>query len=109
MKDTIHQYISQCYNCQINKIEHTQKPGLLPNGPWQSIGMDFITGLPKSKGKDIILVVVDRFTKYGHFIPLSHPFTAAEVAQVFIDNVYKLHGLPLNIITDRDPVFTSQF
>jgi hypothetical protein len=102
MKDTIHQYISQCYNCQINKIEHTQKPG-------QSIGMDFITGLPKSKGKDIILVVVDRFTKYGHFIPLSHPFTAAEVAQVFIDNVYKLHGLPLNIITDRDPVFTSQF
>nr|GEV97757.1 reverse transcriptase [Tanacetum cinerariifolium] len=68
----------------------------------KEISMDFIEGLPSSNGKSAIFVVVDRLSKYAHFIPLSHPFTAAQIAQIFLDNVYKLHGLPQVIFSDRD-------
>lgn len=71
--------------------------------------MDFITGLPNSHGKDAILVIVDRMSKYAHFIALSHPYTAVSVAQLFLDQFYRLHGLPKSIISDRDPIFLSQF
>lgn len=70
--------------------------------------MDFIEGLPKSDEKDSILVVVDRLTKYGHFIALTHPYTAIEVARAFFDTVYRLHGLLEIIVSDRDRIFTSQ-
>lgn len=70
--------------------------------------MDFIEALPKSEGKDTVLVVIDRLTKYAHFISLTHPFTAAHVVRAFLDTVYKLHGLPRTILTDRENVFTSQ-
>jgi transposase InsO family protein len=71
--------------------------------------MDFISELPKSENKDVNMVVIDKFTKYAHFIALSHPITVIEVARVFLENVYRLHGLPVKIITDRDPIFTSLF
>lgn len=70
--------------------------------------MDFIEGLPKSFGKDTILVVVDKLTKYCHLVALSHPYTAPTVAQSVLDNVVKLHGVPNAIIFDRDPVFVSK-
>lgn len=70
--------------------------------------MDFIEGLPKSRGKYVILVVVDRFTKYAHFLPLSHPFNVHQVTKLFMDNIHKLHGFPKVIVTDRDRVFTSK-
>ncbi|GJV16200.1 retrotransposable element Tf2 [Tanacetum coccineum] len=73
------------------------------------VSMDFIMGLPKSQGKTIIFVVVDRLSKYAHFMALSHPYTASSVAQVFLDFVYKLHGLPSSIISDRVVVFLSNF
>lgn len=79
----------------------------VPDAAWQVITMDFEEGLPKSNGMNCILVVVDKFSKYSHFLPLKCPFTALVVARLFIDNIYKLHGMPAVIISDRDRVFTS--
>ena len=76
---------------------------------WTQVSMDFVEGLPVSGGKDVIFVVVDRPTKYAHFIRLKHPYTTTIVAQAYVDCVFKLHGLPTVIISDRDPIFTSQF
>jgi hypothetical protein len=70
--------------------------------------MDFIEVLPKSQGFDTILVVIDKFSKYDHFIPLSHPYTALTIAQQYFQTVYKLHGMPEAIISDRDRIFTSK-
>jgi hypothetical protein len=71
--------------------------------------MDFIEGLPPSQGTMVILVVVDRFSKYGHFLPLSHPYTASTVATLFFTNIFKLHGMPQTIVSDHDPIFTNTF
>lgn len=70
--------------------------------------MDFIEELSKSKGKDSIFVVIDRLPKYGHFIALTHLYTAKEMARAFFDVIYRLHRLPKVIVSDRDRVFTSQ-
>jgi hypothetical protein len=71
--------------------------------------MDFVEGLPKVAGKSVILTVVDRLSKYAHFIPLGHPYTTESVARVFFGEIVRLHGLPESIVSDRDPVFTSAF
>lgn len=114
LKNDITKLVKECEICHRNKIEHVPSPGLLqpiplPKNAWEVISMDFVEGLPKSKGKDTILVIVDRLTKYCHIIPLSHPFTAATVAQEVLNHVIKLHGTPSAIISDRDPIFVSNF
>lgn len=106
-------YVRQCVTCQRSKYDSSAYHGLLqplqiPSTFWASISMYFIDGLPKSKGKITILVVVDRLTKYGHFLALSHPYTPTFVAHVFLDYIFKLHGMPENIINDRSPVFVSK-
>ena len=71
--------------------------------------MDFIKGLPLLNGKQAIFVVVDRLSKVAHYIPLSHPYTANTVAQAFMDHVFKLHGFPSSITSDRDSIFLNKF
>ena len=71
--------------------------------------MYFITGLPKSEGKSVIMVIIDRLTKYAHFCALSHPFKASTVATAFVETVQKLHGIPKIIVSDRDPIFIGHF
>ena len=70
------------------------QPLPIPTAIWEDISIDFIEGLPKSKGKDTILVVVDRLSKYAHFLALSHPCSAAVVAQLYFEHIFELHGLP---------------
>ena len=82
MRTMVHSFVSSCLTCQQAKPDRAKYPGLLqplpvPEGAWQIISMDFVEGLPKSGSSDTILVVVDKFSKYSHFIPLAHPFTAA--------------------------------
>ncbi|XP_026451403.1 uncharacterized protein LOC113351675 [Papaver somniferum] len=90
-------------------MEVVMAPLPIPEQAWEHISMDFILGLPKSKGREVILVIVDKFTKFRHFIALIHPYTAASVAKVFIDTVFKLYGLPKSIVSDRYVVFVRNF
>jgi hypothetical protein len=114
MKQDVESFVKQCQICQQAKHENSNPARLLqplpvPQGAWQDITIDFIEGLPKSETYDTILVVVDRFSKYAHFIPLKHPFTASTISQAVFDNVVKLHGLPKSIVSDTDKIFTSHF
>jgi hypothetical protein len=112
MKQDVEESIKQCAVCQQAKHEHTHPAGLLqplpiPAGAWQDISLDFIEGLPVSGNSNAILVVVDRFTKFAHFLPIKHPFTAHQIAHLLLDSVVKLHGLPKSIVSDRDRIFMS--
>jgi transposase InsO family protein len=112
LKKTVKDYVTSCSICQQVKSDRAKYPGLLQPLPvlehaWQVVSLDFIEGLPRSGNADCILVVVDTFSKYAHFIGLLHPFTALKVAQIFIAHVYKLHGLPKALVSDRDRIFTS--
>jgi transposase InsO family protein len=114
LKQVVQDYVATCSVCAQAKSEHCKLPGLLqplpvPPATWHTISLDFIEGLPKSKGFDTILVVIDKLTKYAHFLCLAHPYTATTVATTFLNNIYKLHGMPTIIISDRDRIFTSAF
>jgi hypothetical protein len=106
--------VEECDVCQHNKGETVKVPSTLQPlsiSPdiWKDISMNFIDGLPKSGNKLVIIVVVDRLSKYAHFCNLQHPFTASIVAHFFMDHVLKLHGMPHSIVFYRDPTFTSNF
>ena len=81
----------------------------IPTTPWTDVSLDFVEGLPKSQGYEVTLVVVDRLTKYSHFVPISHPYSAAKVASLYMHNIFKLYGLLASIVSDRDATFTSLF
>jgi len=82
-------------------------PNSIPEKPWVHISADFITKLPLAQGYDSILVVVDRLTKMVHFILTTEKTSAEGLARLFRDNVWKLHGLPESIISDREPQFMA--
>eukprot|EP00253_Pinus_taeda_P017239 PITA_17239 len=115
MKKDVVEYLARCLECQQVKAEHQHPAGLLqpipiPEWKWETITMDFITGLPKSKrSNDSIMVVVDKLSKSAHFIPVQSTYRAAQIANIFMQNIFKLHGLPKVIISDRDVKFTSAF
>lgn len=113
MRKDIFHFVRNCTVCLQAKPDRARYPGLLEPLPvldsaWEIISLDFVEGLPMSDNTNAILVVVDKYTKFAHFMALKHPFTAASVARLFLDHVYQLHGLPKSIISDRDRIFTSR-
>ena len=113
LKFDIQNFLAECLVFQQNKVEAIKTSDLqhlsIPSQLWEDISMDLIIGLPKSEGKSVIMVVVDRITKYAHFCALCHPFKANTVATTFMETIQKLHGNPKIIVSDRDPIFTGNF
>ena len=114
MRPAAEEYALACPDCQQLKPRNTLKPGLLQSLPiperiWTDLSMDFIAGLPEVRGCDSVYVIVDRLSKYAHFIPCSSSITVEGVTQLFRTHVWKLHGFPRSIITDRDPKIVSSF
>lgn len=114
MKASVKDFVDSCSAYAQAKPDRSRYPSLLsplpiPTESWQMILMDFVEGLPRSGSANCLMVVVDRFSKFAHFIPLLHPFIAQQVAQKFLDHVYRLHGMPTHIVSDRDRIFTSTF
>ncbi|XP_022640511.1 uncharacterized protein LOC111242275 [Vigna radiata var. radiata] len=102
MKKAVTDFVASCLVCQQHKYLASSPQGLLqplpiPQAIWEEVSMDFIVRLPKSQGHDAILVVVDRLSKYGHFVPLKHPYTAKTIAEIFVKEVVKLHGVPVSV------------
>jgi hypothetical protein len=115
MKKEIAQYVARCDICQRTKAEHQKPAGLLqplpiPEWKWEEIGMDFVTGLPRTqKGNDSIWVIIDRLTKVAHFIPVKTTFGGDTLARIYLKEIVRLHGIPRKIVSDRGTQFTSKF
>ena len=115
MKKDMAEYISRCMKFQQVKVEHQHPTGLLQPLPvlkwkWEVISMDFITGLPMTwRQHDSIMVVVDKLTKAAHFIPVKSTHKTDDIAKIFMKEIFKLHGLPKAIVSNRDVKFTSNF
>ena len=114
MKSGVREYIEACSVCARNKTSSSPRMGLLqplsiPSRPWTDISMDFVTGLPASKGNTAVLTVVDRFSKMAHFIALPKLPTAKETAELMMQHVFRIHGFPRDIVSDRGPQFVSRF
>ncbi|KAL5862016.1 hypothetical protein ACOSQ4_003312 [Xanthoceras sorbifolium] len=115
MKKDVIEFVNKCLTCQQVKAEHQVPSGLLqpiaiPEWKWDRITMDFVTGLPLTRSKhDAVWVIVDRLTKSAHFLPVRTDYSLDRLAELYIREIVRLHGVPVSIISDRDPRFTSRF
>ena len=115
MKKEIVEFVYACLICQKSKIEHQKSSGLMeplfvPEWKWDGISMDFVSGLPRTaKNCDSIWVIVDRLTKSAHFIPIRMDYPMERLAELYVEKIVSLHGIPSSIVSDRDPRFTSKF
>ncbi|WVZ52493.1 hypothetical protein U9M48_003547 [Paspalum notatum var. saurae] len=115
MKREIAKYVSECDVCQRVKADHLKPAGMLqplavPAWKWEDIHMDFLVGLPRTqKGYDSIWVIIDRFTKSAHFIPVKTTYRSKQYAEIYISQIVSLHGVPLTITSDRGSLFVSRF
>jgi len=115
MGSDIRKHVQQCDACQRTKPSNRPPAGKLrplpiPQRPWNSIAMDFLGQIPASaKGNDMILIVIDRLTKMARFLPTKITITSKETAELFLKEIFRHHGLPATIVSDRDPRFTAKF
>ena len=114
LKKDIKRYVQECVKCQQNKVQHQKKAGELhpleiPQGPWQEISIDIIGPLPKSNRMDAIVVIVNQFTKMICLKATTMNISSEEIAKIYRDNIWKLHGIPRKILNDREPQFASKF
>ena len=115
MKKEIARFVQTCLVCQQVKVEHQKPSGLLqpleiPEWKWKNITMDFVSGLPRTqRNHDAIWVIVDRLTKSAHFLPINMKYPLEKLAKLYLDEIIRLHGIPVSIVSDRDPRFISRF
>ena len=114
MRQELEEYVHTCIICQQDKSDHHRQGGLLqplpiPERPWASVSMDFISHLPMVQGYNRIMVIVDHFSKYATFVPTKLPCGAEMTAELFFKNVVKYWGIPMSIVSDRDSRFTGKF
>ena len=110
----VKEFVLSCDVCSRSKIPRHRPYGPLhplpiPHWPWSSVSMDFITDLPLSNAYDSIFVVVDRLIKMAHFVSCKKTLSSEDTARLFLDNVYRYHGLPNDIVSDRGIQFVSKF
>ncbi|KAG8492955.1 hypothetical protein CXB51_010214 [Gossypium anomalum] len=115
LKREVTKFVGKCLTCQQVKAEHQLPSGLfqlvkIPLWKWERVTMDVVSGLPLTPSKkDSIWVIVDRLTKSAHFIPVRTDFSLKKLAKLYVAEIVRLHGVPVSIISDRDPRFTSRF
>jgi hypothetical protein len=114
MRKEVDRYVQNCHTCQRSKPTHGKTHGLLRplellEQPWQDLSMDFVVGLPESEGFNAIWVEVDRQTKICHLVPCTDTVHGKKLGEMYVKEVFQLHGLPETIVSDRGPQFTSEF
>ena len=114
LKENVKKYIQGCFKCQQNKVQHQRKAGELHpleilKGSWQEISIDIIGPLSKSNRMDAIVVIVDQFTKMIRLKATITNISSEGIAKIYRDDIWKLHGIPRKILSDRRPQFALKF
>ena len=115
MKKDIAEYVSECLTCQQVKVEHQVSSSLLnpipiPQWKWDNITMDFVSGFPLTQRKhDSVWVIVDKLTKSAYFLPVRLDYSMDQLVELYVNEIVRLHGIPLSIVSNHDPRFTSRF